>query len=244
MVRPGGLYVAPGLARREQGAHYTPPSLTEPIVRTALEPQVFRQVNGQLGVYEEPRMVRSPRELLDLKICDPAMGSGAFLVQAVRYLAERLVDSWESHTPEVQGPRAIPYGDPSSGRPEELLLPEEREERVVWARRLVVERCIYGVDKNPLAVEMAKLSLWIETLAVGKTVHHFSTMHSATGTLSAESPSNSSGAGRLTTKGRAAPCLRVPSGHRWPRPPLPGKLWKRLQPSQPPPLPRRPKQSN
>ena len=170
VVRPSGLYVAQGLARREQGAHYTPPSLTEPMVRTTLEPQVFWQVEGQLGVYQEPRTVRSPRELLDLKVCDPAMGSGAFLVQAVRYLAERLVDSWERV--EASGdkgvPRSIPYAEPAAGTADELLLPQEREERLIWAKRLVAERCTYGVDKNPLAVEMAKLSLWLETLSAGR----------------------------------------------------------------------------
>src|SRR6202044_1473851 len=58
-----------------------------------------------------------------------------------------------------------PYGDPSLGLPDEALLPAGQEERVLIARRLVAERCLYGVDKNPMAVEMAKLSLWLITLA-------------------------------------------------------------------------------
>ena len=86
-----------------------------------------------------------------------AMGSGAFLVQVVRYLSERLVESWEL------------YG----GEDEQLSVDSDQttadrslntDDLLVEARRLVADRCIYGVDKNPLAVEMAKLSLWLITL--------------------------------------------------------------------------------
>ena len=93
-------------------------------------------------------MVVRPRaaELLDLKVCDPAMGSGAFLVEACRQLAEKLVDSWQVHGGE---------------RPE--LPPGEDE--LVFARRVVAQRCLYGVDRNPMAVDLAKMSLWLATLA-------------------------------------------------------------------------------
>ncbi|MCZ7657704.1 MAG: N-6 DNA methylase [Xanthobacteraceae bacterium] len=121
--------------RRRTGSHYTPRSLTEPTVRHALEPAFERLGPGA-----------TPEHILDLKICDPAMGSGAFLVEACRALAARLVEAWTRH-PEKKP--AIP--------------PDEDED--LHARRLVAQRCLYGVDKNPLAVDLAKLSLWLATLA-------------------------------------------------------------------------------
>ena len=166
VVRPGGLYVTHGQDRRSSGAHYTPPTLTEPVVRRTLEHQVYVNVEDKPGLLVEPRLIKTPLAILSLKVCDPAMGSGAFLVQATRYLAERLVDAWERMASEQ--PKAIltmPFGTPSQGNASENLMPESREDRIVLARRYVAERCIYGVDMNRLAVEMAKLSLWLTTLS-------------------------------------------------------------------------------
>ncbi|WP_323914701.1 Eco57I restriction-modification methylase domain-containing protein [Aeromonas caviae] len=166
IVRPGGLYVTHGQDRRSSGAHYTPPTLTEPVVRRTLEHQVYVSVEGKPGLLVEPKLIKTPKEILALKVCDPAMGSGAFLVQATRYLAERLVDAWERMA--VEQPDSIltmPCGTPSQGKASENLMPESREERIVFARRYVAEYCIYGVDINKLAVEMAKLSLWLTTLS-------------------------------------------------------------------------------
>ena len=169
IVRPGGLYVTCGQDRRSSGAHYTPPTLTEPVVRRTLEPQVYVNVDGKPGLLVEPKLIKTPQEILALKVCDPAMGSGAFLVQAIRYLAERLVDAWERMAGEQ--PSAIltmPFGNPSQGKINENLMPDSREDRIVFARRYVAERCIYGVDMNRLAVEMAKLSLWLTTLSTDR----------------------------------------------------------------------------
>ncbi len=169
IVRPSGLYVCQGQDRRSSGAHYTPPTLTEPVVRRTLEHQAYVNVEGKPGLLQEPRLIKTPQEILSLKVCDPAMGSGAFLVQATRYLAERLVDAWERMA-AVQ-PDAIltmPFATPSQGEATENLMPESREERIVFARRYVAERCIYGVDMNRLAVEMAKLSLWLTTLSTDR----------------------------------------------------------------------------
>ena len=81
----------------------------------------------------------------------------------------RLLEAWEEAEKRVQGsPRITPYGEVSTGLPDEQLIPLDRQERLIYARRLVAERCVYGVDKNPLAVEMAKLSLWLLTLAKDK----------------------------------------------------------------------------
>ncbi|MCG7980269.1 MAG: hypothetical protein N0E58_19330 [Candidatus Thiodiazotropha endolucinida] len=169
IVRPSGLYVCQGQDRRSSGAHYTPPTLTEPVVRHTLEHQVYVNVKGKPGLLQEPRLIKIPQEILNLKVCDPAMGSGAFLVQATRYLAERLVDAWERIAAEQ--PDAIltmPFATQSQGEATENMMPESREERIVFARRYVAERCIYGVDMNRLAVEMAKLSLWLATLSTDR----------------------------------------------------------------------------
>ncbi|MEW8375810.1 MAG: DNA methyltransferase [Candidatus Thiodiazotropha sp.] len=169
IVRPSGLYVCQGQDRRSSGAHYTPPTLTEPVVRRTLEHQVYVNVEGKPGLLQEPRLIKTPQEILSLKVCDPAMGSGAFLVQVTRYLAERLVDAWERMAAEQQDAiLTMPFTTPSQGEASENLMPESREERIVFARRYVAERCIYGVDMNRLAVEMAKLSLWLTTLSTDR----------------------------------------------------------------------------
>jgi hypothetical protein len=133
-VAAGTMILVPTDERRRSGSHYTPRSLTEPIVRTTLEP-IFRQLG------ENP----TPDQILNLKICDPAMGSGAFLVEACRQLAESLVRSWAANGYK-------PYIPPD-------------EDELLHARRLVAQRCLYGVDRNPMAVDLAKLSLWLVTLA-------------------------------------------------------------------------------
>ncbi len=152
VVGEGGVYVTKGSDRRESGTHYTPRSLTEPIVRHTLDPLVYH--GPAEGLPNEEWRLRRPEEILALTVCDMAMGSGAFLVQACRYLSEHLVEAWE----EV-GKRGESVSTPD-GQP----LPEDDEERLALARRLVADRCLYGVDKNPLAVEMGKLSLWLVTL--------------------------------------------------------------------------------
>jgi hypothetical protein len=121
--------------RRRTGSHYTPRSLTAPIVKYALEP-----------AFERLGPDATPEQVLELKVCDPAMGSGAFLVEACRALGERLVAVW-ARWPET--------------RPK---IPADEDEEL-HARRLVAQRCLYGVDKNPRAVDLARLSLWLATLA-------------------------------------------------------------------------------
>ncbi len=133
LLAAGSLFLQPGEERRRSGSHYTPRKLTQPIVEKTLEP-----VLKQLG--EHP----TPEQLLDLKVCDLAMGSAAFLVEACRQLAEKLVEAWNTH-----------------GKPADLL---ETIEDVVMARRKVAQHCLYGVDKNPFAVYLARLSLWLVTL--------------------------------------------------------------------------------
>lgn len=180
VVPAGAIVLQPSDERRRSGSHYTPRSLTEPIVRTTLEPilkaladpeielpSVYkpsredkrRYTAGELVIREklsekaveharQAREVGSPHpsQILDLKICDPAMGSGAFLVETCRQLGDHLIDAWAAHD-------LVPTDIP----------PDEDE--VLYARRLVAQRCLYGVDKNVMAVDLAKLSLWLVTLA-------------------------------------------------------------------------------
>ncbi|MBR0804124.1 hypothetical protein JQ636_11290 [Bradyrhizobium japonicum] len=164
LVTPAAhIYITASTTRRSTGTHYTPPSLTEPIVQHTLEPLVYE--GPMNGLPREQWTLKSPRAILDLKVCDMAMGSGAFLVQACRYLAERLVESWEVLEKQRQGEVLItPEGNFSTGAPSERLVPADTNERVAIARRVIADRCIYGVDVNAMAVEMAKLSLWLLTL--------------------------------------------------------------------------------
>jgi hypothetical protein len=165
VVSKGAMVLQPSDERRRSGSHYTPRSLTEPIVRTTLKPLLERLASSRphpacpdgeadrpAGDSEEPYSPSaqggrgpSPEQLLDLKICDPAMGSGAFLVEACRQLGDELVRAWHVYD-------CLPK-----------LPPDEDE--VLHARRLVAQRCLYGVDKNPMAVDLTKLSLWLATLA-------------------------------------------------------------------------------
>jgi hypothetical protein len=163
IVLTGSLYVTAGTARRTTGTHYTPPSLTEPIIRRALEPLVYE--GPVQGWPRERWKLRLPKAILDLKICDMAMGSGAFLVQACRYLAERLVEAWEKEEKQHPGEVLItPDGKFSEGAPGERLVPADANERIAIACRSVADRCLYGVDISPMATEMAKLSLWLVTV--------------------------------------------------------------------------------
>ena len=163
VVHPGSVYVTAGSDRRSTGTHYTPRSLTEPIVQHTLEPLVY--IGPAEGKPRAEWKLRSAREILAIKVCDLAMGSGAFLVQCCRYLAERLVEAWEIAERANPGKiLATPEGDFSAGAPSERLIPADPAERLAIARRYVADRCLYGVDINPMAVEMAKLSLWLITL--------------------------------------------------------------------------------
>lgn len=162
LVYPAGAFiVTTGSDRRETGTHYTPKSLTEAIVAETLTPVAY--VGPAEGTPREQWALKSPTELLDLKICDPAMGSGAFLVQACRWLSDRLVEAWSQV--EALGKTVSVDGEILDIGVAKEPLPWDSEARTVIARRLIAENCLYGVDLNPLAVELAKLSIWLVTLA-------------------------------------------------------------------------------
>jgi hypothetical protein len=94
------------------------------------------------------------------------MGSGAFLVQVCRWLSERLVEAWAQA--EEGGKSITSDGEVVDAIGSREPLRKDTEERLLTARRLIAERCLYGVDMNPLAVELAKLSIWLVTLAKGR----------------------------------------------------------------------------
>jgi len=180
VILPNSVFVTQGLTRRQTQSHYTPRSLTEPLVQHTLEPLVY--VGPAEGLPQAEWKLKSARELLQLKICDMAMGAASILVQVVRYLGDRLVEAWENSEFEIRNaelenrdsrfetektrpqPRITPEGLRATGAADEELIPLDADERQRFARRIVAARCIYGVDKNPLAVELAKLSLWLVTL--------------------------------------------------------------------------------
>lgn len=165
LVYPAGAFIViSGTNRRETGTHYTPKSLTETIVAETLTPLAY--VGPAEGTPWKDWQLKSPEELLDLKICDPAMGSGAFLVQVCRWLADRLVEAWS--LAEATGKAISVDGDILEDLNTKELLPHDTDSRIIIARRLVAERCLYGVDLNPLAVELSKLSIWLITLAKGR----------------------------------------------------------------------------
>ena len=157
---PGRRYVAPGSRRAATGTHYTPRSLAEEVAVGALEPLVYRP--GPLETADRDAWrLRPSTALEELRVADIAMGSGAFLVAACRYLADRLVEAWRAEGRAD----ALRAAEATAGRGGGRLDADAEVEQVVLAaRRTVAERCLYGVDVNPLAVEMAKLSLWLVTM--------------------------------------------------------------------------------
>lgn len=155
IIPTGGRYVAASTRRAATGAHYTPRSLAEEVVQHTLEPLIYRP--GPLDTLERDTwQLRPSSELLALRVADIAMGSGAFLVAACRFLADRLVEAWDLEG-DIEATRALAHRTVEAAD-------AEVEGVLLRARRLVAEHSLYGVDVNPLAVEMAKLSLWLITM--------------------------------------------------------------------------------
>lgn len=144
-----------GGRRKSSASYYTPQEITSFLVKEALEPLVEPIIEGCSERDTNDRPLRKPDEILELRVCDPAMGSGAFLIQACRYLAE------------AYGRARIAAGEDDDGR-------VSQEEFARYKRR-VAERCLYGVDLQPMAVELTKVSLWLETLASGRPLEFLDT---------------------------------------------------------------------
>ncbi|MEU7691379.1 Eco57I restriction-modification methylase domain-containing protein [Microbispora hainanensis] len=161
VILPGALYVTESALRKNTGTHYTPKFLAEDVVKNALEPLVYSP--GPLQTADRSQWkLRSSAEIVGgdghrgLKIADIAMGSAAFLVAAARYLGDRLVEAWSQEGRE----EAAAYLESAEDRTADA----DADPVVIEARRQVIEHCLYGVDINPMAVEMAKLSLWLVSM--------------------------------------------------------------------------------
>ncbi|WP_437305798.1 Eco57I restriction-modification methylase domain-containing protein [Sorangium sp. So ce388] len=129
-IARGTLYLQPGQLRRRAGSYYTPRDITRHVVERTLAPLLH--AGGQPP---------APDRILALAVCDPAMGSGAFLVEVCRQLAAHLAAAWQraGEAPRLAG----------------------EEPTIRRAMALVAERCLYGVDLDPIAVDLARLSLWL-----------------------------------------------------------------------------------
>ena len=153
----GSRYVTRSHRRAATGTHYTPRSLAEEVAEGALQPLVYRP--GPLETSDTAQWrIRPSKQILELKVADIAMGSGAFLVAACRYLADRLVEAWLD---EGDAEALAMDLHRTAGR---VGADAEADQLLLKARREITEHCLYGVDINPLAVEMAKLSLWLITM--------------------------------------------------------------------------------
>jgi len=149
--------------RKGTGSFYTPPELASEVVRSTLGP-LIEDAEGRPF---------PPERLLALKVCDPAMGSGSFLTAALHVLSRALAASVAAHgrfRPAHSGPGRTTATVADLGNGLRLELPGSPGERAfdemlrVRLRRLVVENCLWGVDLDPAAVELARTVLWIETL--------------------------------------------------------------------------------
>jgi len=170
-VEEGEVYLTTGSGERKAtGSYYTPEYVVEYIVDETLGPLVDDIREDLVGYdsYSEGGFAEEFAErIFELKILDPAMGSGHFLTSAVDYLAREIIDAQERQAAQ-QGIETV-----------------EEDHDINWARRKVAQRCIYGVDLNPLATELAKVSLWLRTLAAEQPLafldHHLKTGNSLVG---------------------------------------------------------------
>lgn len=193
IVKEGEVYLTTDSGERKAtGSYYTPEYVVEYIVENTLGPlveDIKKNLAGQTAHGEGGFAGEFADRVFELKILDPAMGSGHFLTSAVDYLAREIIDAQERQAAQ-EGVETV-----------------DEEHDINWARRQVAQRCIYGVDLNPLAVELAKVSLWLRTLAAEQPLafldHHLKTGNSLVGSdietvLDNGDPSNGTEEGQLT----------------------------------------------
>jgi len=171
VVQEGEVYLTTGSGERKAtGSYYTPEYVVEYIVENTLEPlvdDIRNDLMAQSARGERGFAAEFAERVFDLKILDPAMGSGHFLTSTIDYLAREIIDAQEKQAAQ-QGIETV-----------------DEDHDINWARRQVAQRCIYGVDLNPLAVELSKVSLWLRTLAAEQPLafldHHLKTGNSLVG---------------------------------------------------------------
>ena len=184
VVLPGEWYLVRwGGTRKGSGSFYTRPGLAIPTVHRTLRPLAYDPPTGADGTPDTTAPAsrwtpKLPEKILNLTVCDPACGSGTFPLAALRFLTDALYASLQHHGRiEPDGERSLVRllgigddGDQDAERIGDELIPcrpddDDFEPRLkAILRRHVVERCIYAVDLDPLAVELCRLSLWIETM--------------------------------------------------------------------------------
>jgi type II restriction/modification system DNA methylase subunit YeeA len=185
IVEEGEVHLTTGSGERKAtGSYYTPEYVVEYIVEETLGPlvdDIRGSLVGQSAFDDDGFAEEFAEEVFDLKILDPAMGSGHFLTSAIDYLAREIIDAQERQAAQ-QGIETV-----------------DEDHDINWARRQVAQRCIYGVDLNPLAVELAKVSLWLRTLAAEQPLafldHHLKTGNSLVGSDIEEIDELESGSG-------------------------------------------------
>ena len=185
-----GITVRPNVfARKGSGSYYTPDDLVGLIIKETIEPLVrsrmgvFTAKHSELATSKlskerqigQLKQVDPAEKLLDLKVCDPAMGSGHFLVNLVDYLADRVITAMAEAEASVDG-YISPLTERIDGIRDTIMAnakdrgwtidADQLDDRHI-VRRMVLKRCVYGVDKNPMAVELAKVALWLHTFTVG-----------------------------------------------------------------------------
>ena len=185
VILPRGWYLVRwGGTRKGSGSFYTRPGLAVPTVMRTLHPLAYLPLPDSgdaptLGSSKAEWVPKLPEQILGLTVCDPACGSGTFPLAVLRFLTDALYLSLQVHDRIIpKGEHSvIQLGSAAEGRglgnidasADELIAPhpddDEFESRLrAVLRRHIVERCIYAVDIDPLAVELCRLSLWIETM--------------------------------------------------------------------------------
>jgi hypothetical protein len=158
-IAPGQFFLRAGLGRKATGSFYTPHEFVRFLVRETLDPKI-----ALLSPPDDPQ----PARLLTLKIVDPSTGSGHFLVEACRHLGEALLAACRACDQRGLHDRIAALPDPDNTITPYLPSRGWSEFRArAICRRLVAVHCLYGCDRNELAIELAKLSLWLESYADG-----------------------------------------------------------------------------
>ncbi|WP_128478815.1 Eco57I restriction-modification methylase domain-containing protein [Halorussus pelagicus] len=175
-VDSGEVYLTTETGKRKKtGSYYTPEFVVEYVVERTLDP-LMDEIRADLNPTDPDYPERFAERVFDLSVLDPAMGSGHFLVKTVEHLARAVVEAHQEYVERAgDAAKAEAVGDPPD---------------VHWARRQVAQQCIYGADKNGMAVELAKVSLWLRTLAAEQPLafldHHLVRGDSLAGTDVAE----------------------------------------------------------
>jgi hypothetical protein len=196
ITEKGEIEIKPSIfARKTSGSYYTPESLVKVIIERTIGPLIKEKCKRFYSEIEKLKSqnLKKPEknkkltkfdpaiQILELKICDPAMGSGHFLVSLVDYLADQILESID------EAENNVPWNDNKNNYTSPLterilsireiiinqsmdhkwiINPEQLDDKHI-VRKLILKRCIYGIDKNPMAVELAKVSLWLHTFTVG-----------------------------------------------------------------------------